>query len=91
MHDTHHEHESEKSPGTFSDITKLRKMAEHWISHNEEHARSYLLWADRAKAAGLDGPSAILGQLAGEVLEQNERFEEIIRMIGSDPEKSKDD
>ncbi len=88
MHDTHHEHESENGLGAVPDSVKLKKMAAHWISHNEEHARSYLLWAGRAKAAELSGPSEILEQLAAEVIRQNQRFEQIIRMIDSEQENS---
>jgi uncharacterized coiled-coil DUF342 family protein len=93
MHDRHqehehfkahtHEHEPEKSEEAVSGIVKLRKMVEHWISHNEEHARSYRLWASRAREAGCQEPGEILDEIAAEILEQNERFMKIVRIIDS--------
>jgi hypothetical protein len=93
MHDRQHEHENEKAhvrgheteevaeadPG----IVKLRKMVQHWISHNEEHARSYRLWASRARKAGCEEPGEILEEIASEIVEQNERFKKIVHIIDS--------
>ena len=93
MHDRHHEHGrdkvdvdehgSEKSMEAVSEIVKLRKMVEHWISHNEEHARTYRLWAGRARKTGCEEPGDILEQIASEIVEQNERFMKIIDIIDS--------
>ena len=94
MHDRHHghehghghghEHTQEHAAGgeVLSDIVKLRKMAEHWIGHNEEHAGSYRLWASRAREAGQNEPGEILEKIADETLEQNERFKRIIHLLG---------
>ncbi len=78
----HHEHTHSHHEETLSDITKLKKMAEHWLGHNEEHASSYRLWATRAKEAGLTEPSDILEKIAQETIEQNEKFKKIIRLLG---------
>jgi len=83
MHDRHREHGPEKSAEAVSGIVKLRKMAEHWISHNEEHARAYRLWASRAREAGCEEPGEILEEIASEIAEQNERFMKIIHIIDS--------
>jgi hypothetical protein len=93
MHDRHHEHGDdkaharehgpEKSVEAVSEIVKLRKMAEHWISHNEEHARAYRLWASRAREAGCEEPGEILEEIASEIVEQNERFLKIVHIIDS--------
>ncbi len=97
MHDTHHGHEHGHHHGhrhehandgeALSDIGKLRKMAEHWIGHSEEHARSYRLWASRAKEAGQNEPAEILEKIAGETMEQNERFKKIIHLLDSAGQK----
>ena len=94
MHDRHeehghdeahaHEHGSEKGEEAVSGIVKLRKMVEHWISHNEEHARSYRLWASRAREAGCEEPGEILEEIASEIVEQNERFVKIIHIIDAE-------
>ncbi len=93
MHDRHlghghedahgHEHESETGGQPVSEIVKLRKMVEHWINHNQEHARSYRLWASRAREAGCEGPAEILEEIASEVTDQNERFLKIVDVIES--------
>jgi hypothetical protein len=93
MHDRHqghghdkahaHEHGPEKGVEAVSEIVKLRKMAEHWISHNEDHARAYRLWASRAREAGCEEPGDILEEIASETAEQNERFMNIIHIIDS--------
>ncbi len=88
MHDQHHGHHGHHEHGAggeepISEGAKLRKMAEHWISHNEEHARSYRLWASRAREAGQEEPGDILDEIAGELTEQNERFRRIVRIIDS--------
>lgn len=93
MHDRQREHENEKAhvhghepervAEVGSGIVKLRKMVQHWISHNEEHARSYRLWASRAREAGWEEPGAILEEIASEIVEQNERFKKIVNIIDS--------
>ena len=83
MHDRHREHDPHESAETVSGIVKLRKMAEHWISHNEEHARAYKLWAGRAREAGCEEPGEILEEIASEIAKQNERFMKIIHIIDS--------
>ena len=83
-HETHkHGHEPEKSEDAVPEIVKLRKMVEHWISHNEEHARSYRLWAGRAREAGCEEPGRILEEIAAESAGQNEKFMKIVRIIDS--------
>ena len=91
MHDTHdehghseahaHGHGPDKGEEAVSGTVKLRRMVEHWISHNEEHARSYRLWASRAREAGHDEPGEILEEIASEIVAQNERFKKIIHII----------
>jgi len=78
-----HDHESEAGGEAASEIVKLRKMVEHWVNHNEEHARSYRLWASRAREAGCEEPAEILEQIASEIVEQNERFLKIVHIIDS--------
>lgn len=80
-----HAHHAEKEAEAVSEIAKLRKMVEHWISHNEDHARSYRAWASRARKAGRREPGEILEEVASRTVEQNERFMKIIEIIDSAP------
>ena len=90
MHDEHgdcgtfaHKHGPDKGEEAVSGTVKLRKMVEHWISHNEEHARSYRLWASRAREVGQGEPGDILEEIASEIAEQNERFKKILHIMDS--------
>jgi rubrerythrin len=84
MHEKNHEHPPVpvgKDDEAISEMKKLKKMAEHWIGHNVEHARSYRLWANRAKEAGRTEPGEILEGIAEETMEQNKRIERIILLL----------
>ena len=94
MHDSHehhhghheehsHEHEAAQNTDEPMETTRLRNMVEHWISHNEDHAGSYRLWASRAREAGYREAGGILEEIASEVIEQNKKFIEIIQIIDS--------
>ncbi len=90
-HHGHHEHHEDQcgvrggaAPGVQDlETGRLRKMVEHWISHNEDHAGSYRLWAGRAREAGHEAAGAILEEIASEVVKQNEKFAAIVRLIDS--------
>ncbi len=58
-------------------------MVEHWISHNEEHARSYRLWAGRSREMGHVEPGEILEEIASKTVAQNERLRKIVQIIDS--------
>lgn len=84
MHEKNHEHahhHGAESGPAVSEMEKLRKMTEHWISHNEEHARSYRQWADRAREAGQEQPGRILDEIAAGTLEQNKRLEQVLVLL----------
>lgn len=86
MHDKNHEHRPAavaENNQAIPEMEKLKKMAEHWLGHNEEHARSYRLWATRAKEAGRIEPGEILEDIAREMLEQNRRLERVIFLLNT--------
>lgn len=35
-----------------TDMEKLQILINHWIEHNDEHAREFEKWAERAKSSG---------------------------------------
>ena len=87
MHDKNHEHPPaavEENSQAIPEMEKLKKMAEHWIGHNEEHARSYRLWALRAKEAGRIELCEILEKIAREMLEQNRGLERVIFLLNAE-------
>ena len=83
-HEEHpHDHEPAKKADELPEKDKLRKMVEHWISHNEDHARSYRLWASRARDAGYLEPGGILEEVASEIIQQNGKLIRIAQIIDS--------
>lgn len=77
-----HEHGTAKET-PVPEIVKLRKMAEHWISHNEEHARSYLLWSGKSREMGQMEPAELLEEIASKTMALNERLRKIVQIIDS--------
>lgn len=75
--DHHHDHSAVEASSTPSEKDKLVKMVEHWVHHNEEHARSYHDWAQRAHQLGLDDVRALLEQIADDTQLQTRNFEKI--------------
>ncbi|MFQ6040878.1 MAG: hypothetical protein ACE5PV_08485 [Candidatus Poribacteria bacterium] len=35
-----------------TDMKKLEILLKHWVEHNEEHAKEFEEWAEKAKALG---------------------------------------
>lgn len=77
-----HEHGAQEQTAA-PEIVKLRKMAEHWISHNEEHASSYRLWSGRSREMGHVEPADILEEIASKTVALNERLRKIVQIIDS--------
>lgn len=71
-HHHHHDHEHEKSPMTTKE--KLVKLMDHWIAHNQDHAKTYKTWAARAREEGLDNVADLLEQAGSMNLSINEIF-----------------
>lgn len=82
----HHEHGSGTCctpKGALTEKDKLEKIVHHWIHHNEEHARSYREWGDRARALGQDEVGRMLDSIADENLRLNEQMQKILRILES--------
>ncbi len=71
---THHNH-SHDAPVNLTVAEKLEKLLDHWIKHNEEHATTYLLWADRAKEEGLAEIESLLVEAAEKTNVISKKFE----------------
>ncbi len=50
----------------MTELEKLKHLLEHWIEHNEAHAKTYGEWALKAEVLGEKQLSVILGQIADE-------------------------
>jgi len=60
---------------------KLVKLLGHWMQHNEEHAKSFELWAQRAASQGLDEVAAHLEKAAGKTRSADEDFKAALEKL----------
>ncbi|MBS3809512.1 MAG: hypothetical protein KGY38_05095 [Desulfobacterales bacterium] len=66
-HHYHHDHDDSGSgsgQGEMPMSEKLKKMVEHWLKHNADHAATYRQWAERARQAGMPDVAEILEGVA---------------------------
>lgn len=63
-HHDGHEHHHHDETGEMSFEEKLVKILDHWIKHNESHARTYLDWGVKAKAHGREDIAVLLDGIA---------------------------
>jgi predicted nucleotidyltransferase len=84
-HDHHHHghHHSHEESSEMSTEEKLAKLLGHWMQHNEEHAKSYELWAQRAASDGLAEVAALLEKAAGKTRSADEDFKAALKAIES--------
>jgi len=69
----HHDHTHGNLEMTFEE--KIEKLLDHWIKHNDDHAKTYRGWADQAKLNHLDEVAAIIDEAAEMNLTINKKFE----------------
>lgn len=83
-HPHHHGHEErggKHGESRLSDRGRLIKILEHWLHHNEDHAKSYGEWAERARALGEEATGRILDEAAADAIRLNERFREALALV----------
>ena len=68
----------------MTELDKLKKLLEHWAEHNEEHAKTYLEWAEKASASGDKELSSILKEIAENTKKMDGLFEKAKKAIGKD-------
>ncbi len=84
-HDGDHHDERHCDPEKLSETHKLAKMMEHWVRHNEDHAKSFRDWSDRARAAGHEDVARILEDMAAGAGAQNAKLGEALKLLGKTP------
>ena len=81
-HDHDHHHHDHNHGGTEMPFEeKIIKLLEHWIRHNEDHAKTYQEWADQAKQNQLEAVAALIEDVAEMNLEINKKFEQAKALI----------
>ncbi len=83
---THHEHHHSHSHGhagsaQMENKEKLKKLLEHWLSHNVDHAENYRKWAAIAREEGMEEAAAILEEAAQLTLSLNDKFSTAAKSI----------
>ncbi|MDP2278294.1 MAG: ABC transporter ATP-binding protein [Nitrospirota bacterium] len=65
----------------MTELDKLKKLLEHWAEHNEEHAKTYLEWAEKAAASCDNELSSILKEIAENTKKMDGLFEKAKKAV----------
>jgi len=65
----------------MDELLKLKTLLVHWSEHNDEHAESYCMWADKISALGHDELSAHMLALCEDAKKLREHFEKALKAI----------
>ncbi len=77
-HDHHHDHCHDHPHDVQSSMSfdeKIAKLFEHWIKHNDDHARTYKEWSKKAAAENRAAVSSLLDEAADMTLQISKKFE----------------
>ena len=77
---THHRHDQEMQSALSFD-EKMIKLLEHWIKHNDDHARTYRDWAQKAKEKNKSKAALMLEDAAEMTLSISKKFESAIKFF----------
>ena len=80
-HDHHHNHDHHHGGTEMTFEEKIIKLLEHWIRHNEDHAKTYKDWADRAETHQLTEAASLIKEAAEMNLAVNEKFKQAKTLI----------
>ena len=78
-HDHHHHSHDESTEMSMEE--KLAKLLDHWMKHGEEHAKTYELWAERAKSHGLDQVDLLFKKAAEKTRAIDEDFKAALALL----------
>ena len=77
---THYHHKNEIQNALSFD-EKMIKRHEHWIKHNDDHARTYRDWAKKSKEKQKGKAALMLEDAAEMTLSISKKFESAIKFI----------
>ena len=78
-HDQHHHRgHYDTPPAELSFDEKLIKLLEHWIRHNQEHAKTYGDWAEKTAADSKGEVSILLNEAVSLSMDLNRKFEKAL-------------
>ena len=73
-----HGHTHPESSTTLTFNEKIHKILHHWLTHNDEHAQTYLDWAKKAKANAMPEVATLLEEAADITKAISKKFEEAL-------------
>jgi ATP-dependent exoDNAse (exonuclease V) beta subunit len=79
---------SQTPSAVLAPMDKLTKMVEHWLHHNQDHARSFSDWAERARGLGRTDVAVLIEDAARQSLAQNELFQKALDLLNSAPRET---
>jgi nickel/cobalt transporter (NicO) family protein len=79
LHPHDHPHNDAGNELTFE--KKLGTILEHWIRHNESHARAYQEWAQKASMRLMHDVHARIEEAVVLTMEANRKFEEALQRV----------
>jgi hypothetical protein len=65
----------------MTELEKLKHLIEHWIEHNEAHAKTYGEWAAKAESLGERELSELLKMIVEESGKLNILFSQAMKTI----------
>ncbi|MBI5026088.1 MAG: ABC transporter ATP-binding protein [Nitrospirae bacterium] len=65
----------------MTDLEKLKKLLEHWMQHNTEHAKTYTEWAGKAEAMGENELAKTLKEIADETARMEKLFQKAKKVM----------
>ena len=84
-HHDHDDHDHHHTPSELSFEEKMVRLLEHWMAHNDDHARNYREWAEKARESGLPDVAPLLEQAANMTESISNTFDDAVTIIKSGP------
>ncbi|MFZ2634467.1 MAG: hypothetical protein WA081_21800 [Desulfosalsimonadaceae bacterium] len=83
-HSHPHTHSHDHGPAEMPFPEKMMKLLDHWIKHNDEHAKTYQSWAEQARQNHLGRAAVLIEEAAAMSLAVNEKFEQARALVLKD-------
>ncbi len=77
----HNNHLETESILSFDE--KMIKLLEHWIKHNDSHAKTYIDWAKKLKDNDMENIGSLLEDAIDMTALINKKFKEALKLIVS--------
>ncbi|MEO5359337.1 MAG: hypothetical protein H7843_02685 [Nitrospirota bacterium] len=73
----------------MDDYNRIKTMLQHWLEHNDEHAATYVKWAQQSAELAVDGLPELLNKISEETKKISGLFREAIGIMESARDKGR--